>query len=220
MTQAHHASMGRFGCAGFAGSNWRPTTSQAPVTPLVVPPPRLQLPFQQAACLGFGQLPRLPVTKSFGSAAVALEGTGTLVPLEYVNERLRGITAEYENLFRIQRELHATDVRRMETEAARLRCLASGGNGAATAIAIEEEIALAIRTKQKKLDVIQAILCKREQQITDMQTMCKCRGVSNAWHARGDGDLAIPTPHLPADPILRDSMMDIRTMVFLLKSRS
>lgn len=128
------------------------------------------LPHDAIACGGGG---------SNGGGAVN-GGGEVVVPLEYANARLWGITSEYENLLNIQRDQHAAALRRAEAEAARLRTLAvggcdGGGRGGGALAAVEEEVAFAVEAKQKELELFGSLLRMRDRQIGDLQELCEAK---------------------------------------------
>jgi len=116
-----------------------------------------------------------------GNGVGAVNGGGeVVVPLEYANARLWGITSEYENLLNIQRDQHAAALRRAEAEAARLRTLAvggcdGGGGGGCALAAVEEEVAFAVEAKQKELELFGSLLRMRDRQIGDLQELCEAK---------------------------------------------
>lgn len=130
-------------------------------------------------------LPQLQTERSSGTATpcVGVDGSG-LVPVEYANSRLWGITSEYENLLNIQRDQHQLALRRSEAEASKLRAglaaLEGDGEVAASAAAHyrsseAREAAAGLEAKQKELELFAALLRMRDKQIGELQALCESK---------------------------------------------
>lgn len=132
-------------------------------------------------------LPQVPVVGATPdhspgtSARGAGPEVGGVVPVEYANSRLWGVTSEYENLLNIQRDQHQLALRRGEAEVARLRgvvALLDGDEGPLAAGlrgAEAREAALAVEAKQKELELFAALLRMRDRQISDLQELCEVK---------------------------------------------
>lgn len=121
-----------------------------------------------------------------GVSGTSADGNmGFVVPIEYANAKMWGITSEYENLLNIQRDQHMLALRQKEAEAAHLARVVEtfhkqGLSDDESCVfarirAKEEAIGTAIDAKQKELELFASLLQMRDRQIGDLQHMCETK---------------------------------------------
>lgn len=173
----------------FFGACGPPRLAPPPLPPVPWAPTGQVSPTQRTLGPGSAAAPSYPVTPVQGGRCQSApgpwggNGVGPVVPVDYANAKLWGVTAEYENILNIQRDQHAAAMRHREAEAAHLmkalELLEAGRMDEAGALARirakECEVRAGLEAKQRELELLTGLLQMRDQQVGDLQDLCETK---------------------------------------------